>query len=192
VGSLQCCWIVLLLFVLAWHWLRSVVGLYWQKSFVGQFQEVYFTNKTMYAANKMVPSLDNMDQVCVAFGDSVPTVASAGCVRVLPPFVLPVSPVCSCYSVYVFVLRALSILFVWFKHHTLALLHCETNSWGVTFSPTSAPVFVGQVSRRSRILETVSLALSTCQLRVWVWMWVAGAGVVSVSQMTPGTSRLGW
>jgi hypothetical protein len=25
-------------------------------------QDVYFSNKTLYAANKMVPSLDNMDQ----------------------------------------------------------------------------------------------------------------------------------
>ena len=39
------------------------MGLYWQKSFIGQFQSVYFKNKTLYAANKMVPCLDNMDQV---------------------------------------------------------------------------------------------------------------------------------
>jgi ABC-type uncharacterized transport system fused permease/ATPase subunit len=38
------------------------MGLYWQKSFIGQYQEVYFKNKTLYAANKMVPCLDNMDQ----------------------------------------------------------------------------------------------------------------------------------
>jgi ABC-type uncharacterized transport system fused permease/ATPase subunit len=44
------------------QWLGAVIGLYWQKSFLGQFQDVYFKNKTLYAANKMVPSLDNMDQ----------------------------------------------------------------------------------------------------------------------------------
>ncbi len=38
------------------------MGLYWQKRFVGQFHSVYFKNKTLYAANKMVPCLDNMDQ----------------------------------------------------------------------------------------------------------------------------------
>ncbi len=43
---------------------RCVFGLYWQKQLVFEFQNAYFKNKTMYAANKMVPSLDNMDQVC--------------------------------------------------------------------------------------------------------------------------------
>jgi ABC-type uncharacterized transport system fused permease/ATPase subunit len=38
------------------------MALYWQKSFIGQYQDVYFKNKTLYAANKMVPCLDNMDQ----------------------------------------------------------------------------------------------------------------------------------
>ena len=50
------------LFVAVTQWLGSVVGLYWQKSLIGQYQEVYFKNKTLYAANKMVPCLDNMDQ----------------------------------------------------------------------------------------------------------------------------------
>ena len=39
------------------------MGLYWQKQLVVEYQHVYFKNKTMYAANKMVPALDNMDQV---------------------------------------------------------------------------------------------------------------------------------
>jgi len=38
------------------------MALYWQKSFIGQYQDVYFKNKTLYAANKMVPCLDNVDQ----------------------------------------------------------------------------------------------------------------------------------
>ena len=42
---------------------RNIVGLFWQKQLVVEFQDAYFNNKTMYAANKMVPSLDNMDQV---------------------------------------------------------------------------------------------------------------------------------
>ena len=48
-----------------WLWAgsRQVVGLYWQEQLVGEFHAVYFASKTMYAANKMVPSLDNMDQV---------------------------------------------------------------------------------------------------------------------------------
>jgi hypothetical protein len=50
------------LFMAATQWLGSVVALYWQKSLIGQYQEVYFKNKTLYAANKMVPCLDNMDQ----------------------------------------------------------------------------------------------------------------------------------
>ncbi len=41
----------------------NIVGLYWQKHLVAEFQDAYFQNRTMYAANKMVPALDNMDQV---------------------------------------------------------------------------------------------------------------------------------
>jgi ABC-type uncharacterized transport system fused permease/ATPase subunit len=53
-----------------WHASRSVVcrvysrvlALYWQKQMILEMEEVYFKGKTLYAANKMVPSLDNMDQ----------------------------------------------------------------------------------------------------------------------------------
>jgi ABC-type uncharacterized transport system fused permease/ATPase subunit len=39
-----------------------VLALYWQKQMILEMEEVYFKGKTLYAANKMVPSLDNMDQ----------------------------------------------------------------------------------------------------------------------------------
>jgi ABC-type uncharacterized transport system fused permease/ATPase subunit len=41
---------------------RRVLALYWQKQLVFEMENVYFKGKTLYAANKMVPSLDNMDQ----------------------------------------------------------------------------------------------------------------------------------
>ena len=41
-----------------------MIALYWQEHVVGGFHDAYFSSKSLYAANKMVPSLDNMDQVC--------------------------------------------------------------------------------------------------------------------------------
>ena len=40
-----------------------MIALYWQEHVVGGFHDAYFSSKSLYAANKMVPSLDNMDQV---------------------------------------------------------------------------------------------------------------------------------
>lgn len=43
-------------------WTGYVVALYWQKQLISDLQSVYFKSKVIYAANKMVPSLDNVDQ----------------------------------------------------------------------------------------------------------------------------------
>lgn len=44
------------------QWLGSICALYWQRSLVDQFHRVYFKSKVLYAASKMVPELDNVDQ----------------------------------------------------------------------------------------------------------------------------------
>lgn len=43
-------------------WVGYVVALYWQKQLIGDLQDDYFSSKVIYAANKMVPTLDNVDQ----------------------------------------------------------------------------------------------------------------------------------
>jgi ABC-type uncharacterized transport system fused permease/ATPase subunit len=43
-------------------WVGYVVALYWQKQLIGDLQGDYFSSKVIYAANKMVPTLDNVDQ----------------------------------------------------------------------------------------------------------------------------------
>lgn len=43
-------------------WTGYVVALYWQKQLIYDMQGTYFQSKVIYAANKMVPSLDNVDQ----------------------------------------------------------------------------------------------------------------------------------
>jgi ABC-type uncharacterized transport system fused permease/ATPase subunit len=51
----------LLLLALA-LWQGAVAALFWQRSLVQQLEAIYFNNKTLYAANRMVSTLDNMDQ----------------------------------------------------------------------------------------------------------------------------------
>jgi ABC-type uncharacterized transport system fused permease/ATPase subunit len=43
-------------------WTGKVVGLYWQRYLLHDMQNTYFGGKTIYAANKMVPAMDNVDQ----------------------------------------------------------------------------------------------------------------------------------
>ena len=78
------------------------MGLYWQKSFIGQFQSVYFKNKSLYAANKMVPCLDNMDQRIADdtrnfTSDLFDSVFGSGGLLPVSTFVLVAGCCCSCH-----------------------------------------------------------------------------------------------
>jgi ABC-type uncharacterized transport system fused permease/ATPase subunit len=69
-NSLQFTYIILnFVALVAWSfclaysmWTGRVVGLYWQRYLLHDLQNTYFSGKTIYAANKMVPGMDNVDQ----------------------------------------------------------------------------------------------------------------------------------
>ena len=44
------------------EWVGAVVALFWQRQLIRDLHSAYFKSKVIYAANKMVPSLDNVDE----------------------------------------------------------------------------------------------------------------------------------